>query len=42
MFKLGSDWIAVPTVDTVPPELETEAVKTAELCQFEAIRIEND
>lgn len=42
LFKLGSDWIAVPTVDTVPPELEAEAVKTAELCQFEAIIIEND
>jgi ferredoxin len=40
LFKLGSDWIAEPVHDVVPSELEAEAVKTAELCQFEAIIIE--
>ncbi|MGA0332755.1 MAG: ferredoxin [Kiritimatiellia bacterium] len=39
LFKLGSNWIAEPVHDTVPPELEGEAVKTAALCQFEAINI---
>jgi hypothetical protein len=39
---MGSDWIAEPTVDVVPADLEAEAVKTAEICQFEAIRIVND
>jgi ferredoxin len=42
LFKMGPDWIAVPVQEQVPPELEAEAVKTADLCQFEAIRIEND
>ncbi|MEX2606553.1 MAG: ferredoxin [Kiritimatiellia bacterium] len=42
LFRLGPDWIAVPVVDTVPPGLESEAVNMADLCQFEAIRIEND
>ena len=42
LFRMGSDWIAEPTVDVVPADLEGEAVKTAELCQFEAIRIETE
>lgn len=41
LFTLGKDWIARPVHETVPPQLEEEAVKTAALCQFEAIRIEN-
>ncbi len=40
LFKLGPDWIAEPVVDVVPPELEAEAVKTAAICQFEAIEIQ--
>jgi ferredoxin len=39
LFKLGGNWIAQVMVDTVPPELEAEARKTAALCQFEAIQI---
>lgn len=42
MFKLGADWIAVPVQETVPPGMEEEARKTADLCQFEAIFIEED
>jgi ferredoxin len=40
LFKLGSDWIAEPVHDTVPTELEYEARKTASICQFEAITIQ--
>lgn len=40
LFKLGSDWIAEPVQNPVPEELEAEAVKTAALCQFEAIEIQ--
>jgi len=42
LFKMGNDWIAEPVVNPVPPEKEVEAVKTANICQFEAIRIEED
>jgi len=42
LFKMGNDWIAEPAVNPVPPEQEEAAVKTADLCQFEAIRIEKD
>jgi len=40
LFKLGPDWIAEPVHETVPAELEGEAEKTARICQFEAILIE--
>lgn len=42
LFRLGSDWIAVPVQETVPAGMEAEARKTADLCQFEAILIEED
>ena len=42
LFKMGPDWIAEPAVDVVPKDQEEEAVKTAQLCQFEAIRIETE
>jgi ferredoxin len=40
LFKLGSNWIAEPVQETVPRELEPEACKTAMICQFEAIKIQ--
>jgi len=42
LFKMGSDWIAEPAKNPVPADKEDDAVKTADLCQFEAIRIENN
>ncbi len=40
LFRLGKNWIAEVVTETVPPGLEEEARKTASLCQFEAIRVE--
>lgn len=40
LFKLGSNWIAEAVHEQVPPGMEEEARKTAGLCQFEAIFIE--
>jgi len=40
LFKLGPDWIAEVVGEQVPPGMEDEARKTAALCQFEAILIE--
>lgn len=41
LFQLGSDWIAEPVHETVPAGKEEEAKKTAGLCQFEAILLED-
>lgn len=40
LFELGADWIAVPVHETVPEGMEEEARNTANLCQFEAILIQ--
>ncbi|MCC5845066.1 MAG: ferredoxin [Verrucomicrobia bacterium] len=42
LFKLGPDWIARVVQEDVPPELQDEARKTKDLCQFEAIFIEEE
>lgn len=40
LFKLGPDWIARAVQETVPPERHEEARKTKDVCQFEAIILE--
>jgi ferredoxin len=40
LFKLGGDWIAHVTSETVPPGKEAEVKTVAHACQFEAILIE--